>query len=129
MWWNHYVGLPFRWNGAEREGVSCWGLVVLVQREVFGRALPRPDEWGVKDGDTEAADPWTAFLKPVPLPAVATGDILHMRGGRPGVALHCGVVTVPGEVLHIEAGALSHVRRYIGDRTFRNRVVGAYRVV
>lgn len=127
MWWNEYVGLPFKWNGKDSKGVSCWGLVVLVHSEVFGNDLPQYDEWGVKTGDLNEPDQWLPNGQPIPLDDVQSGDILHMRGGGGG-EMHCGVVTKRGWVLHIERGAGSHIRNYLTDNRFKNRVVGAYRI-
>lgn len=128
-----YVGLPFAWNGYTRAGVSCWGLIVLVYREVYGVRLPRHDQLGarVADGDLpESADPWLPprIWDPVELGDEREGDLLHMRGVNRGRihSLHCGVVVRPGFVLHAEEKIGTHVARYRSG-TFANRVLGAYR--
>jgi len=126
MWWNDYIGLPFKWNGKDRRGISCWGLVVLVQNEVFGHKLPHFDEWAVKAGEVAVPDQWLPHGREIDLSEVHSGDVLHMRGGQGD--MHCGVVTKRGYVLHIEKGAGSHIRDYVGDPQFKNRVIGAYRV-
>lgn len=126
MWWNRYVGLPFKWNGSDRDGVSCWGLVRLVQREVFQKELPAYDEWVVKNGDLTSPDQWLPNGREIDLSEVEAGDILHMRGGSG--PMHCGIVVKPGHVLHIERGAGSNIRNYLTDNRFKNRVIGAYRV-
>lgn len=132
-WWNQYVGIPYEWCAGSREAASCWGLVCLVQREVFGKKLPAFDEMesavqGGSDGDPGR---YAALGQRIPIEQARSGDVLHMRGfvGGRVAPLHCGVVTVPGEVLHTEEGPGSHVQKYIGNPRFMNRVLGAYRVV
>lgn len=131
-WWNAYVGIPFRWNGTDRAGVSCWGLVCLVQAEVFCRRLPRHDEFeaGLVSGAAGEAAGFLGLGREIALADVRPGDVLHMRGVHAGrvVPLHCGVVAVPGQVLHVEQGTGSHVRSYARDARFRNRILGAYRL-
>ena len=123
-WWNDYVGLPFAWNGHTRAGVSCWGLVCLVQEEVFGRRLPHFDELPVQMGGG-GSEQYARLGRMVDLRDVQSGDVLHLRSKT---NLHCGIVTEPGFVLHIDEGCGSHVRNYLSDLRFQNRVIGAYRV-
>lgn len=132
-WWNDYVGIPYEWCAASRDGASCWGLVCLVQREVFGKRLPAFDEveTALQRGDSADPGQYAVLGQRVPIEQVKSGDVLHMRGlvGGAVAPLHCGVVTVPGEVLHTEEGAGSHIQKYQGNPRFMNRVIGAYRVV
>lgn len=129
MWWNKYVGLPFKWNGRDHDGVSCWGLVCLVHWEVFGNRLPQFDELPVSEGNA-TPNKWLHLGQEVDLAEAQPGDVLHMRGAINGrvYPLHCGVVTVPGSVLHVEENAGACVVKYQGNLRFRNRVLGAYRV-
>ncbi len=39
-WSSRFIGLPHSPSGADRSGVNCWTLVVLVYRERFGVTLP-----------------------------------------------------------------------------------------
>lgn len=131
IWWNSYVGLPYKWNGTSRAGVSCWGLVCLIYEEVFGIHLERHDEIeaGVAAGDPAAVAEYAIAGQEIPLNQVASGDVLQLKGisGRHITDGHCGIVTRPGSVLHIENGAGSHVIRYEGNPAFRNRVLKAFR--
>lgn len=52
-WVNDYVGLPYRLNGRDRDGVDCWGLVRLVFTEQ--RRIDLPDWQRDGDGTHEAA--------------------------------------------------------------------------
>lgn len=39
-----YVGIPFVPGGRDRKGADCYGLMVLVYREMFNTELPEYDE-------------------------------------------------------------------------------------
>lgn len=129
---NDYVGIPFLWEGYDRSGASCWGLVCLVYLEQFSIALPRHDELiaGVKERDgSPAAWQRTDGFEPVGLDDARAGDVLHMWGMFNGKRrpLHCGIVTEPGRVLHAEEATGAVISRYKGDNRFLSRVIGAYR--
>lgn len=130
-WWNDYVGLPFKWNGTDRQGVSCWGLVCLVYLEVFNIRLPRFDELeaGIALGDENVAD-FARTGRQIALDDALPGDVLHMWGVHEGKRrpTHCGIVTQPGFVLHAESVVGSCISRYKGDNRFLHRVIGAYRL-
>jgi len=130
-WWNNYVGIPFKWNGATREGASCWGLVCLVYKEVYRIKLPRHNEMEsqIERGAGSFAD-FAATGVQVDLADAQTGDVLHMWGFYKGKrrATHCGIVTQPGFVLHAEEVIGSCISRYKGDNRFLQRVIGAYRL-
>lgn len=110
VWAEAYVGIPYLKHGYDREGCDCWGLVCLVMDEVFGRDLPRHDEWLGEASDYGAGAEW----QEVPLAEVRSGDVLHMWGVHDGarVPLHCGVIVEPGLVLHTEGGTGSIVEDY-----------------
>ena len=39
-WARRYVGTPHRWHGRDRDGLDCYGLVMLVYEEQYGIRLP-----------------------------------------------------------------------------------------
>lgn len=128
-----YVGIPFAWNGYSRRGVSCWGLVVLVYREVYGVSVPKHYEAGcavARGSPPDSADQWlpSNIWQPIEMGQEEPGDLLHMKGVFRGRvhALHCGLVCGGGLVLHSEEHTGVHMARYKSN-LFKNRVLGAYR--
>lgn len=113
-WSAGFVGIPYVDRGYDRAGACCWGLLWLVQREVFGQDVPRHDEpvAMVQAGKELMAATFFAGARVVPVePAdVRDGDVLHMRAFRAGKAtrLHCGVLIDRHHVLHtsITTGAI-----------------------
>lgn len=125
-----YVGLRYLAGGREVDGdvsgVDCWGLVRLVYDREFGVKLPGHD--GVNrdtTSDEDLADyaaaqmeDWERVRSPEP------GDIVLMRiKGNP---MHVGIVTAPGDFLHVRAGNDSVVDRY-RSRLWADRIDGFYR--
>lgn len=133
-WSADYVGIPFRWDGYDRDGCMCWGLVHLVQREVFGRDLPRHDDFcqAVEGGEPAEFRIWQSSIshRRIGVDEAQAGDLLHMWSAhgaqkRPN---HIGVLTDPDHVLHIEEGTAALVED-VRSRRVAWRVIGAYRLV
>lgn len=131
-----YVGLRYLAGGRDVEGdvsgasgasgVDCWGLVRLVYDREFGIKLPGHD--GVNrdtTSDEDLADyaaaqmeDWERVRSPEP------GDMVRLRiKGNP---MHVGIVTAPGDFLHVRAGNDSVVDRY-RSRLWADRIDGFYR--
>jgi len=67
---NAWVGTPFKWDGRDRAGVDCWGLVWRFYFDVLGVSLP---DWTVGDGGqafanalfvAQVQDHWNPFAEP-----------------------------------------------------------------
>jgi len=137
-WAASFIGTPWKPFGRDRAGVDCWGLVVLVYREVFGIELPLYDgrSWTCK---RDAAREYVASLRAeigafmaseslawrrVPKEEERAGDVLLLlMAGQP---CHVGVVVAPGFMLHAFDGADAVVETY---RSFawERRIAGLYR--
>lgn len=101
-WARKYVGLKHVLGGRGPEGVDCWGLLVLVYREVFGIDLPLfpgITATGVLNisrvVEHSAQTEWTEMPKPCDGAAVAMSqkEVIHhvgiWIGGERGRILHC----------------------------------------
>tara|TARA_Y100000310_G_scaffold324866_2_gene387341 strand:- start:9267 stop:9689 length:423 start_codon:yes stop_codon:yes gene_type:complete len=134
-WSERFVGIPFQWDGYTFKGCSCWGLLRLVQTDVFGRVLPRHDEYAlnIRDGKATSAPSglWGSGVvaRAIDVEEADPGDVLHMWGyaGRRRAPIHVGVFTSRGMVLHIEQGTSSIIEN-VTSRRFAWRPIQAYRL-
>lgn len=68
----HYLGLPFKMLGRDREGLDDWGMVRLFLAEQFGIALPSCNHTsGPNQEDIDVS--WTEIQDPAP------GDLLLLK--------------------------------------------------
>ncbi|HET6805330.1 MAG TPA: NlpC/P60 family protein [Frateuria sp.] len=126
-WVAPYVGIPYMDKGRARTGADCWGLVRMVQRDVFHVDLPdygdayRDGEDWERIGQAVAAGlaaGWRQVARP------ATGDLVILRiAERPW---HCGVAVSGSRFLHALSGYASVVERFDCPR-WSNRIEGFYR--
>ena len=129
-WSAGFVGLPHRPKGRARDGVDCWGLMLLAAR-ADGMEWPSykddyasPDEYREIDAVVarEAASP---LWRPVALNEASEFDILVFRRAR--WDRHTAMFVRPGVMLHIEGPG--HVSRLDDYRhpDWRDLMTGVYR--
>jgi len=124
-WCRRFLKIPYLDRGRTRDGVDCYGLVMLVNREQFGRLVPDYVYASSKDQGAVAKTieeflpcDWRKVEVPEP------GDLVMLKIlGRPW---HCGVFVAPGLMLHSIGDAVSGIERLDTVRCQR-RVVGFYR--
>ena len=79
MWWNRYIGTPFKAFGRTMEGCDCWGLLRIVYREAFGIELPSyVSDYTATDARQELAG--LIVTEPEPEPEPELGGGLNPRG-------------------------------------------------
>lgn len=147
-WVAAYVGAPYA-DDARTGGppYNCWALVAAVLAREFGfdsgeydgplwnaGGPPRERDAAMGDGAKSfarrmiegGAEGFAARFAAVAAGAEQEGDLILMRvRGHP---IHVGVVTAPGEMLHIVRGADACREDYRG-RVWAQRVVGFYRPI
>ena len=127
-WVKDYIGIPFRFQGRDRRGLDCYGLVVLVYREQLGIELPdyitrygpEPTRYTLEDTyRTALLDPrWTLQNRP------RIGDVVLLRVF--GLPIHCGVFVGQHTMLNTRIDVASCLERLDGFQ-WRDRVVGYFR--
>ena len=98
---NEYIGIPWVRGGSTRKGADCWGLVLLVSREVFGLDLGLYE--GAKhtgaelsriiEGE-EISPRWVRTFEP------QAGDVVTIRNRGDKHPSHVGLNIGGGRVLH-----------------------------
>lgn len=129
-WSAGFVGLPWAERGRDRHGVDCYGLLVLVYRQVnqidlptYGQAYTSVDERAEIAALLEVgAEQWP--WQPIAIEDVRDLDVLLFRRGR--LESHVGIVAGRGAMLHVERDALSCIERFEAGR-WRPRLTGAFR--
>jgi probable lipoprotein NlpC len=127
-WSNEYVGIPFKWHGRDRDGCSCWGLVQLVYKEVYGRDLSsHMDIERRAEKGQGSPQPYMDDFQTIATDAAEPGDLLHLWAyyRKHKLPLHVGLVVEKGKVLHIEEGCGSVIVDY-RKYPMRSRIIGAY---
>lgn len=118
-WVAGYVGLPFKSQGRDRDGLDCWGLVRLVYAERYGVMLPSYLELyeGVDDSEGIAS----IFARdigdqrdwqPIAVDECRVGDLACFVVG--GKLRHVGLMVSLDRMLHAHAGTDSCVERVHG---------------
>lgn len=134
-WCRDYVGVPYVEGGRDvvvDGGLDCWGLVVVVLRQVFGVRVEQAyhgPAWAklganhktMREAIARAMLTAAARYPTVPPGFERAGDMAIFRvAGEP---LHVGLVLAPGVMLHTEAAAgASVIERYDTDR-WRTRLI------
>lgn len=105
------MGIPYAEHGRDFSGCDCWGLSRLVLRLERGIDMPgydgayanTDDGLGMVEALADFLPHWTEIGKPEPFAVI-------LRAFHNG-CLHCGVVVVPGTVLHCAKGKGAVVER------------------
>jgi cell wall-associated NlpC family hydrolase len=109
------VGTPFLDKGRDRDGLDCWGCIVLAYREVYGIELLSLDGSYEHTKDAaalesvvkqEQASHWRQVDVPQP------GDVVVLR--VKSCHSHVGLVLNSREMLHAQEGTDATVERYDG---------------
>jgi probable lipoprotein NlpC len=127
-WSAGFVGLPWKERGRSREGVDCYGLVVLAFRETHGVELAGFDEAYASVGEQAEisaliagnAERWPWQQAPSPRPF----DVALFRRGR--LQTHVGIVVDANRMLHIDQKCEAVIEAFTSGR-WRHRLLGFYR--
>lgn len=129
-WAAPYVGIPDIAKGRTRAGIDCWGLAMLVYREVKGIDLPDYAAEYLDDRDhaeigaiarrEKVAARWRMVAEPKEF------DLLLFSVARHDS--HVGIHVGAGQMLHVVKGDYAKIGRF-DAAPWAGRLVGAYRWV
>ena len=129
-WAAPFVGIPDLSKGRSHAGADCWGLAMLVYREVKGLELPDYAAEYLSDRDQaeigaiarreKAAARWRLVAE------VKEFDLLLFVVARHDS--HVGIHVGPGQMLHVVKDDHAKIGRY-DAAPWAGRLVGAYRWV
>ena len=128
-WVADYIGLPYLQHGRTREGMDCWGLIILVFAEKFKVTLP---SYATDYRDVDALEEINDIVEvekqrgwvQIPAGSERLGDVVVFR--VVGIPCHVGMVTEQGRFLHTIKGIDSAHADYTSSR-WRNRVNSFWR--
>lgn len=125
MWQNKYVGIPYKDNGRDLDGMDCWGLVRAVYNAEFNISLPSfvtdysgSDRERIAELVAQYREGWQEVAEP------QNGDIVLFR--IMGLESHVGVITEYPYFLHAREGYSSSIER-VDSTQWSKRVVGVFR--
>lgn len=127
-WATPFVGIPDLAKGRTVAGADCWGLAMLVYREVCGIELPDYASEYLDDRDHAelgaifAREKVKASWLPVDRPDAY--DLVLFRIGRHDS--HVGIWAAPNRMLHTVMGDYSKIGRF-DQSPWLGRLVGIYR--
>ena len=98
---NDFVGIPWEQGGTTKHGADCWGLTVLVSREIYGIEI-KEFNGSVESGDKLTSmingeiesDRWHESTLPKP------GDVAVMYNKSTKRPDHIGLFIGDGKILH-----------------------------
>lgn len=112
MFWEKYLGIPFKDGGSTMEGCDCYGLVRLVWYEQAGLVLPDYSKDYIHYTNTSSLQhiinnrfkaEWVKLVKPEPLCMVMFSYYNKQ--------LHCGLMLSDTDMLHVSVRNECRVER------------------
>lgn len=121
-WVNNYVGIPYSELGRSHESCDCYGLIVLIYKEIFNIKLPSLlDKYSKVDKNivniyNEERDKWKEVNQP------KIGDIAYFK--ICGHNMHVGIYLTNKLFLHnISKKGSSSIAEF-NNTKWKNRLIG-----
>ncbi len=111
-WAGDYLGIPYLFGGAGRDGADCYGIVRLVYAERFGVKLPAyvpagalplaPRSLAPMFRAAASGSAWAHLPVDSPRASLALGDVALFNIG--GQIAHCALYLGGGKILSAQEG-------------------------
>lgn len=122
---NKYLGIPYVHEGRTLEGLDCWGVAVLIYRDLgyeLWDMLGLPDDWHVKGGNHFIDNYWREWEQ-VEEPRLFDG-VLFVN--HKGVSNHGGLMLSGNRFIHC-ARKVGVVVSSLDEACWQKRFNGFYR--
>lgn len=122
-----YVGIPYKHRGRDLTGLDCWGLPILIYRDIFGIELLDLDnyeqDWA-KEGKNLFLENYTKQFEQIKKPEKLSIILFYSADKK--IVNHSGIYLENGKFIHcIKAGVV--ISRLM-DKIWKNRIQGFYRL-
>ena len=126
MWYNKYVGIPYKDNGRDEQGLDCWGLVRLVYKKEYDIDLPSFDQqyFGARDVDitTELIAQNKENWQPTADRIIGSVVLLRILNRE----THVGIYVGNNKFLHAREGHASVIES-LDSSMWKHRLVGFFK--
>jgi cell wall-associated NlpC family hydrolase len=124
MWTDDWVGIPHVKRGRSKDGADCFGLVILLSREILGVEIPDQGHSRQSAIENDAKGSLRSLYARPDCPQI--GDLLLFNiGPHP---IHCGFYVDEKRMLHSAANIGSVLERW-DCGAWAARLEGIYRYV
>jgi len=120
-----YIGIPFISGGRKKdEGLDCYGLLMVVYKELFGVELEDKQGYCLRDRHSINSLIENHKTEWLPVEEYVPGDVVYFR--IMGVPMHLGIVVDKHRFIHcIERVGVCQER--LDSMVWQRRLVGFYR--
>jgi sulfur carrier protein ThiS len=126
MWYNKYVGIPYKEAGRDIAGIDCWGLLRLIYKEQYNIDIPSFSDSYTSSKDRDLTTELIAQNKEQWVqqenPEVGDGILFRVLG----LETHIGVYLGDNKFIHAKEGH-SSVIESLTSAKWKNRVTGYFR--
>jgi len=126
MWYNKYVGIPYKETGRDTTGIDCWGLLRLIYKEQYNVDIPSFSDGYTSGKDRDLTTELIAQNKEQwverETPEVGDGILFRVLG----LETHIGVYLGDNKFIHAKEGH-SSVIESLTSLKWKNRIAGYFR--
>ena len=111
-----YLGVPYKWGGADKAGMDCSGLVITVYRQVFDMRLPHNSGQLSRLGT------------PISRSNLALGDLVFFRTGNGTRISHVGIYLAESNFVHASSSKGVTISNMATNPYYVHRFVSGRRI-